>query len=178
MENVRFLTNTTDTGGSPSGIPAVLARLEWAVHELQKEVKSRSDVELTPVVPEQSSRFALHAGTDTQLQIDVRRALSVRQLRKRMFGMENFSGPPWEILLHLFDAHTAQRRETVGNTWLGADIPASTALRWLKRLEDTGMVHLRDDPCDARRRFVELAPRGIDAMTAYFKGIAPFTIAG
>lgn len=113
----------------------------------------------------------------TNLQMNVRRARNLRQLRKRLFGREAFSGPPWDILLHLFESHTLQRRCSIGNVCDGADLPCTTGLRWFSKLEQKGLIRLRDDHFDGRRRFVDLTDSGIELMTKYFCGVAPHLIA-
>jgi DNA-binding MarR family transcriptional regulator len=53
----------------------------------------------------------------------------------------------------------------------------TTLLRWAERLESEGLITSRDDPLDARRRFVELTRPGVDLMTRYFKGASAHLIA-
>ena len=111
------------------------------------------------------------------LQLSVRRARGLRDLRKKMLGAECFSGPAWDLLLHLFESYVLQRRDTIGNVCDGAGWPATTAIRWLYRLEDNGMVSLSNDHLDNRRRYVELSAAGVEAMTNYFAGISPHLLA-
>jgi DNA-binding MarR family transcriptional regulator len=113
----------------------------------------------------------------TTLQLSVRRARGLRDLRKKMLGSDCFSGPAWDILLHLFESYVLQRRDTIGNVCDGAGLPATTAIRWLYRLEENGMISISNDHLDNRRRFVELSPAGSEAMTRYFAGIAPHLLA-
>jgi DNA-binding MarR family transcriptional regulator len=113
----------------------------------------------------------------TNLQSDVRRTRGLRQLRKQLFGSEVFSGPPWDILLHLFEAHVYQHRCSIGNVCDGADLPCTTGLRWLDKLRLKGLVRLSDDQFDKRRRYVELTDAGVALMTKYFGGVAPHLIA-
>ena len=113
----------------------------------------------------------------TTLQLSVRRARGLRDLRKKMLGTDCFSGPAWDILLYLFESHVLQRRDTIGNVCDGTEIPATTVLRWINRLEQNGLIRLRDDHLDCRRRFVELSATGLQAMTEYFAGTAPHLIA-
>jgi DNA-binding MarR family transcriptional regulator len=113
---------------------------------------------------------------DSNLQMDVRRARKLRQLRKRIFGKRMFSGPGWDILLHLFETHLSQLRDTVGNVCAGTELPDATALRWIGRLEQEQLVSLRDDKFDGRRRFVELTNAGVQLMSSYFAGAAPHQI--
>ena len=113
----------------------------------------------------------------TTLQLNVRRARGLRDLRREMLGAECFSGPAWDILLHLFESYVLQRRDTIGNVCDGASLPATTAIRWIYRLEESGMISLSNDHLDNRRRFVELSRGSVDIMTKYFAGIEPHQIA-
>lgn len=113
----------------------------------------------------------------TTLQLSVRRARGLRDLRKKLLGNDCFSGPAWDILLQLFESHVLQRRDTIGNVCDGTGLPATTALRWINRLEQMGLVVIRDDHLDNRRRFAELSATGVETMTRYFAGIQPHLIA-
>jgi DNA-binding MarR family transcriptional regulator len=121
-------------------------------------------------------RRHLDESMDSNLQMDVRRARKLRQLRKRIFGKQMFSGPGWEILLHLFEVHLSQLCDTVGKICIGTELPGATVVRWIGRLEQERLVSLRDDQFDGRRRFVELTDSGIRLMTSYFAGAAPHQI--
>jgi DNA-binding MarR family transcriptional regulator len=148
-------------------VSGVLLRLASALQDLQMELKETAESsrcqDLGTV-----SEVRLHAATDSNLQLNVRRARSIRQLRKSIFGAEFFSGPPWDILLLLFESHACQRRDTVCNVYDDTEIAPATALRWINKLSQAGLVRLRDDPLDGRRRFVELSNCGVAALTEYF----------
>lgn len=111
------------------------------------------------------------------LEVDVRRACSIRALRKSLLGEVFFSGPSWGILLHLFHSHLRQLRETIGSLQVATGTPMTTLLRWVERLESEGLIVSRGDPLDARRRFVELTRPGTEIMTRYFKGASAHLIA-
>lgn len=106
------------------------------------------------------------------LESNVRRACRLRGLRRTLLGDDYFTGPAWGILLHLFDSHLRQVRETVGSLGAAADVATTTLLRWLERLDEQDLVASREDPLDARRRYVELTPAGVELMTRYFDGAA------
>jgi DNA-binding MarR family transcriptional regulator len=107
----------------------------------------------------------------------VRSARSLRRLRRQLFGYDMYSGPAWEILLHLFESHVLERRDTVGNVTDGTELPGATSLRWITRLEQEGLIRLRDDHLDRRRRYVELTDAGAGLMTRYFSGVSPHPMA-
>jgi len=117
------------------------------------------------------------AGRMGNLHLDVREARKLRELRKILFGTDFFSGPAWDILLHLFESNLLQRGDSVGNVCDGTEVPVATALRWIARLEQGGLVRAWDDHLDRRRRFVELTPAGVELITRYFSGAAPHAIA-
>jgi len=48
------------------------------------------------------------------------------------------------------------------------EVPATTALRWLKTMVSEGLFIRRSDPHDGRRVFVELAPDTRNALNRYF----------
>ncbi len=73
---------------------------------------------------------------------------------------ESFRNPPLNILLEIFISASDGRAAPVKNICLGACASQSTALRWLDRLEDAGLIVRRKDYSDARRVLLELTDRG------------------
>jgi DNA-binding MarR family transcriptional regulator len=76
------------------------------------------------------------------------------------------------MLLELFHAELMHRRVPVSSLCAAANVPATTALRWMKTLVEKGLVVRRDDPLDGRRVYVELQPRTSNALKRYFGKIA------
>jgi len=103
------------------------------------------------------------------LSVDVVRSLiRSRRLRARFFAEELFADPAWDMLLDLTQAELAQHRVPVSSLCIAAAVPATTALRWIKSMTDSGLFVRRADPHDGRRVFVELSPGASAAMRAYF----------
>lgn len=98
----------------------------------------------------------------------IRQVIRARRLRARYFDEELFADPAWDMLLDLLQAEIAQHRVPVSSLCIAAAVPATTALRWIKTMTDTGIFQRRADPHDGRRVFVELAPSASDAMRRYF----------
>lgn len=94
--------------------------------------------------------------------------IRARRLRGRYFQEDLFADPAWDILLDLLHAEACHRRVAVSSLCLAAAVPATTALRWIKTMERQGLIIRRDDPHDARRVFVELAPETSLALNQYF----------
>jgi DNA-binding MarR family transcriptional regulator len=91
-----------------------------------------------------------------------------RRRRARHLPQRLLGEPAWDILLDLYAAAGRGEAVSVSNACLGADAPASTALRWLQHLESDGLVERLPDETDARRHYVRLTPPGMARMTAYF----------
>lgn len=101
----------------------------------------------------------------------VRAVLKLRRSRDRFFGAELFADPAWDILLELFAAEMGQRRMSVSSLCLGAAVPPTTALRWIKTLEEKGMIRRTADPMDGRRVFVSLSDEAIIAVGNFFRSV-------
>jgi DNA-binding MarR family transcriptional regulator len=97
---------------------------------------------------------------------------NARNLRTRVFNAELFGEPAWDVLLDLYDADLRQVRLKASSVCLGSRVPPTTSHRWLKALENRGLVERRDDPNDARRVFVSLTPHAISTMDALFEALA------
>ncbi|KEO87823.1 hypothetical protein EH30_00140 [Erythrobacter sp. JL475] len=69
-------------------------------------------------------------------------------------------GPAWDILLDLFIHSQDSREVSVTSAIIAAACPATTALRWLQVIEDSGFVYRSPDPSDSRRTFVKLTDTG------------------
>ena len=106
----------------------------------------------------------------------LRAALRVRRNRDRYFDSKLFADPAWDILLELYAAELGQRRVAVSSLCIGAAVPATTALRWIKTLEQKGMIQRAADPTDGRRVFVSLAPDTSSAMEQFFSSLPAGTV--
>jgi hypothetical protein len=98
----------------------------------------------------------------------IRAVIRARRLRARFFANELFADPAWDMLLDLTQAEISQVRVPVSSLCIAAAVPATTALRWIKTLTDSGLLLRRADPHDGRRVFVEMAPNTSLAMRNYF----------
>jgi DNA-binding MarR family transcriptional regulator len=103
----------------------------------------------------------------------IRKMLKARRLRERFFEFGLFADPAWDILLQLFEAKLGQFRVSVGALSIGTGVPSSTALRWIRALEQKGLIRRRPDPFDARRIYVELSEEGSETMMELFLRLPP-----
>ena len=102
----------------------------------------------------------------------VRRMISLRRLREEVFPSGLFADPAWDMLLDLYGAHIAQHRVPVSSLCVAAEVPATTALRWIGKLDREGLIRRERDPHDARRVFISLQPEAVELMRNYFGRVA------
>lgn len=94
----------------------------------------------------------------------VRRLVQVRRLRNRLLDPDLFQDPAWDVLLELYDSHHNGRQATVTGICAAADLPVTTGLRALQRLEGRGYVTRAADPADRRRTLLLLTPFALEQM--------------
>lgn len=98
----------------------------------------------------------------------VRRLIAGRQARAKFFEEELFADPAWDMLLDLTAAHAEHQRVSVTSLCIAAAVPATTALRWIKQLVDSGVFVRVADSTDRRRAFIGLSEQSTEAMARYF----------
>lgn len=103
---------------------------------------------------------------------DVRRLIRRRRLRDELFPAELFADPAWDMLLDLYAAKLDRSRVSVSSLCIAAAVPATTALRWIKTLSETGIFVREADHQDGRRIFVALSDQATEAMHRYFARLA------
>lgn len=111
-------------------------------------------------VPEHST------GQITEQQ--VRKLSKIRASRARFIRGGLLADPAWDILLELYAASLGQRKVPVTALCAAANVPSTTALRWIAALEREGLISRIADQRDRRRSFMELTECGREAMTAFF----------
>ncbi len=99
----------------------------------------------------------------------VRTVQAARRRRAALFQDGLFSDPAWDILLELYATHLEQQRTSISSLCFASSVPASTALRWIARLEQDRLICRTEDPLDARRSWVALTPDGVHRMRSYFE---------
>lgn len=122
----------------------------------------RPEPELTP--------FGLAAPPQVDSAM-VRRILRQRRMREQFFPAEMFADPAWDMLLDLYAAKLEGHPVAVSSLCIGAAVPATTALRWIKTMTDAGLFERQADPRDGRRIFIALAPQAATGMDRYFAAI-------
>ena len=101
----------------------------------------------------------------------VKRVIACRQRRARFFAVDLFADPAWDILLDLTAARAEHRRVSVTSLCIAANVPTTTALRWIAQMVGRGMLQRVQDDTDKRRAFIALSDETADAMARYFEDI-------
>lgn len=107
----------------------------------------------------------------------VRAVQAARRRRDAILAPELFADPAWDMLLELYALHLEDKRVSVSSLCIAAFVPATTALRWVTRLEEQGLAVRTCDPSDGRRTWIELSPEGIERMRRYFEMLPLASIA-
>ena len=96
-----------------------------------------------------------------------------RECLKQMAARAKIIDPPlcegcWAILLDLFVNQDA-RRISISSACIASGNPPTTALRWIRQMEASGLLCRKNDGADGRRVFLELTPRARDAVLQYLQ---------
>jgi len=90
---------------------------------------------------------------------------NMRRFREKVFTQKDiFSDPAWDILLDLYISKAKNKKISVTSACLGSAVPPTTALRWLKILEDRSLIIREVDHEDGRRNFISISALGCDLM--------------
>ena len=103
---------------------------------------------------------------------NVRGILRARRMREELISGQLFADPAWDILLELYEADLAQKRVSTSDLCIAAAVPATTALRWIDKLDQMGFLTREGDPLDGRRIWVALTPTARSKMESYFENVA------
>lgn len=103
---------------------------------------------------------------------DLRRMIRARRLRDQYFGEGLFEDPAWDMLLDLYAAHLEHSQVSVSSLCIAAAVPSTTALRWIGRMSDAGLLERRPDPFDRRRAYMALSVTALAGMEGYFTALA------
>lgn len=108
---------------------------------------------------------SLIAGEAAQV---VLRIIEGRETRGSFFDSDLFADAAWDILLDLFLAQLEGRNAEIAELRFSSSIPASTARRWVDKLEKDGWLKQKADPSEPDRRWVALSGQGTRKMQAWF----------
>ena len=152
-----------------------------ALGDLNRKPRPAGHEELCALVAELSARVAeLEANarkidnraptlafTDEKLATIATSMYRARIHRANQFNPELFGEPAWDMLLDLFIHKVAGERVSSTSLCLGANVPYSTGMRYLERLEQEGLMFRFTPPDDRRLVLVDFTPDGFRRMRDY-----------
>ncbi len=117
---------------------------------------------------------------DTEMLVNIaQQEYASRRSRDRCFAANIFAEPAWDMLLDLYVQHHRGRPVSIHSLCIAAAVPATTALRWIGKLDDCGLVARERSARDHRVIHVALTDHGLAAMERYLsERIRPATRAG
>lgn len=142
-------------------------RLLQLSEEVGRIATSLAQLSAEPTVPPPERGES--GGRKAEITAEEIDAVIFRRRRRGAYLPQDLLGDPaWDMMLELLRAEVMQRRMSVSNLCAAAGVPATTALRWLKSLEERSLVIRHADPLDRRRVFVELTPDSSSALRRWF----------
>ncbi len=95
--------------------------------------------------------------------------VAARRERNRRFanGAKLFCDPAWDILIDLLDAGMKGKSVSITGACGASGVPATTALRYIRLLEQQNLIEREVDEDDGRRIFLLITTRGWAEMKAY-----------
>jgi DNA-binding transcriptional ArsR family regulator len=98
-----------------------------------------------------------------------RKFYQMRRRRAAYFDPMLFAEPAWDMLLDLYIAEREGRAVAVLSACIGAAAPQTTALRWMRVLEEQGLIRKETEAKDARRIYVRLTEAAIGRMRSLLR---------
>lgn len=92
--------------------------------------------------------------------------------REKLLPFIPATSPGWRILLELFIAEGEHQQISVTDIAVVAQLPGATVIRWLRLLEQHGLLRRRPDAFDKRRTWLALTPNGSDVVLAIVQDVA------
>lgn len=109
---------------------------------------------------------SLGSGPRGRTVVDLARHVHRTRLRaNEIMGARVLCDPKFEMLLEMYVARHDHRRLCVSDICHSANVPQTTGLRHVDKLEQLGFITRTADQRDRRRWWVELTERGISTMT-------------
>ena len=122
-----------------------------AIDTVYRAISQMQDALRHPELPK-------HIGTSIEgrRKRAVQTVMQIRDIRDQGLGSDLFSDPAWNILLDAYASSLEGRRVSVSDACIAARAPYTTGLRWLRVLEQRGLIVRENDQTDKRRVYVRL----------------------
>lgn len=90
-----------------------------------------------------------------------------RQMRHEIFGPGLLADPIWDMLLVLYESHLCERPVSVARACKATGLPIRSALQYVNIMDHRGLLLPPSPQEGTRRRWLNLSPIAIDAMTSW-----------
>lgn len=149
-----------------------LGRIASQLRELAEECATLGfDIGLPPVLTPSRDSAASRRAHD--LAQRTHHYLAARRARSSVLDGDWFADPVWDVLLDLFAAQCVGRRVSISSACIAANVPVSTALRWIDKLVHEEALVREGDPEDRRRSYLALAPEVAERLGRWVEDHLP-----
>ena len=135
----------------------------------QRLIKFSGD--LTQLLVDLGSAVASEEITPAELERraigSVRNIISARTLRNKFLPSKHFADPAWDIMLDLTLARAEARNISISSACIAANVPTTTALRWLSMMIREGLVDAAPSSKGNRRKYVRISDEHYICMLNY-----------
>jgi Winged helix DNA-binding domain len=132
-----------------------------AIDSVYRAISQMQDVLRYPELPKR-----IGANIEARRKRAVQTIMQVRDVRDQGLGGDLFSDPAWNILLDAYASSLDGRQVSVSDACIAARAPYTTGLRWLRVLEQRGLITRENDQADKRRVYVSLTARARETVQA------------
>jgi hypothetical protein len=102
-----------------------------------------------------------------RLAANAKAQYDTRRSRAMVLPAKLLGEAAWDMILDLFINQVAGKKVSISSACIAADVPSTTALRYIYILEADGLIKRTDDRYDQRRSFVELTDDCFIRMCRY-----------
>jgi DNA-binding MarR family transcriptional regulator len=114
----------------------------------------------------------LRSSTESEVLASVKLLQRQRAKRSEILKRDFFSDPAWDIFLDLGSARLSNQKVSVSSACAAAQVPFSTALRYVSRLVEDGLAERFGDPTDKRRDILQISEQGFTEFRRYVIAIS------
>jgi hypothetical protein len=142
-----------------------VSEIQIASHEFERmfELLRRAQF----VVAKQRDELDTHVMSDDELLWMTDKLLNERRLRTKFISGLFLGEPVWDVVLDLFKAELQRKPISISSACLAANVPQTTALRYITSMTDCGMLIRRKCPHDARVVYIELSRKLYQSLRSY-----------
>jgi DNA-binding MarR family transcriptional regulator len=148
-----------ETDGKGKKLPGKKRSLDHSKELAERSTRKNPFDQLKKLLVRKKLRRRLSLTEDHILSV-----LLVRRARSAILGEQLFSDPAWDILLELYAARLGDREVSLEDVARSIDTPESTTKRWVKALEERGLVSSKRGSAEDDGVRISLTEQGADKI--------------